>query len=132
MSDHTIVIIWVVKLFFVQFFCAFLPPLLLLLGPYHFCPLLSPFCMKCSLGISNVLAEIFRLSHFVVSLSFFALITEEGFLISPCYSLELCNQMGISFPFLLCFSLLFFSQLFVRPPQTAVFLFCISFPQGWS
>ena len=31
---------------------------------------------------------------------------EEGFLISPCYSLELCIQMGISFlfPFAFCFS----------------------------
>ena len=36
------------------------------------------------------------------------------------------------FPFLLCFSLLFFSQLFVRPPQTAILLFCISFSWGWS
>ena len=36
------------------------------------------------------------------------------------------------FPFLLCFSLLFFSQLFVRPPQAAILLFCISFPWGWS
>ena len=44
-----------------------------------------------------------------------SLTTEEGFLISPCYSLELCIQMLIS-PFLLCFSLLFFSQLFLRPP----------------
>ena len=35
------------------------------------------------------------------------------------------------FPFLLCFSLLFFSQLFVRPPQTAILLFCISFPWGY-
>ena len=36
------------------------------------------------------------------------------------------------FPFLLGFSLLFFSQLFVRLPQTAILLFCISFPWGWS
>ena len=36
------------------------------------------------------------------------------------------------FPFLLCFSLLFFSQLFVRPPQTVILLSCISFPWGWS
>ena len=36
------------------------------------------------------------------------------------------------FPFLLCFSLLFFSQLFVSPPQTVILLFCISFPWGWS
>ena len=50
--------------------------------------------MKCSLGISDFLGEISSLSHSVVSLYFFALIAEEGFLISPCYSLELCIQMG--------------------------------------
>ena len=26
-SDHTVVVIWVMKIFFVQFFCVFLPPL---------------------------------------------------------------------------------------------------------
>ena len=46
--------------------------------------------MKCSLGISNFLEEISSLSHSIVFLYFFALIAEEGFLISPCYSLELC------------------------------------------
>ena len=40
-------------------------------------------CMKCSLGISNFLDEIPSLSHSVVFLYFFALITEEVFLISP-------------------------------------------------
>ena len=49
--------------------------------------------MKWSLGISNFLEEISSLSHSVVFLYFFALIPEEGFLISPCYSLELCIQM---------------------------------------
>ena len=34
--------------------------------------------------------------------------------------------------FLPCFLLLFFSQLCVRPPQTAILLFCISFSWGWS
>ena len=53
--------------------------------------------MKCSLGISNFLEEI--TSHSIIFLYFFALITEEGFLISFCYSLELCIQMGISFLF---------------------------------
>ena len=42
------------------------------------------------------------------------------------------NSNGNIFPFLLCFLLLFFSQLFVRPPQTVILLFCISFPWGWS
>ena len=58
------------------------------------------------------------------------LITEEGFLISPCYSLELCIQMFIFFLFSFAFLLVFFSQLFVRPPQTAILLFDISFPWG--
>ena len=59
--------------------------------------------MKCSLGISNFLEEISGLSHSIVFLYFSALITEEGFLISPCYSLELCIQMGISFFFSFAF-----------------------------
>ena len=46
--------------------------------------------MKCSFGISDFLEEIPSLSHSVVFLYFFALVTEEGFLISSCYSLELC------------------------------------------
>ena len=55
--------------------------------------------MKCSLGISDFLDEICSLSHSVVFLYFFALIAEEGFLISSCYSLELCIQMPISLLF---------------------------------
>ena len=68
-----------------------------------------------------------NLSHPVLFLCIFALITEENFLISPCSSLELCIQMGISFLFSFAFHFSPFSQLFVRPPQTAVLFFCISF-----
>ena len=39
---------------------------------------------------------------------------------------------GYSFPFLLCFLLLFFSQLFAKPPQTTIMHFCITFSWGWS
>ena len=64
--------------------------------------------MKCSLGISNFLEESSSLSHCFVFLYFFALIAEEGFLISSCYSLEFCIQMLISsFSPLLFISLLF-------------------------
>ena len=59
--------------------------------------------MKCSLDISNFLEEISNLSHSIVFLYIFALITEEDFLISPCYSLELCVQMAISFLFSFAF-----------------------------
>ena len=37
---------------------------------------------------------------------------------------------GNNVPFLLCFSLLFFSQLFVRPPQTTIFAVLHSFSMG--
>ena len=43
-------------------------------------------------------------SHSMVFFYFFTLINEEGFLISPCYFLELCIQMGISFFFSFAFS----------------------------
>src|SRR5574342_171012 len=126
-------IIWVVKIFFVQFFCVFLPPLL---NIFCFCLVhtisvlyQAHLCMKCSFGISDFLEEIPSLSHSVVFLYFFALIAEEGFLISSCYTLELSIQILISFLFSLLF---FFSQLFVRPPQTAILLFCISFLWEWS
>ena len=83
--------------FFVLFFCIFLPPLL---NIFCFCQVhtisvlyCAHFCMKSSLGISNFLEEISILSHFIVFLYFFALITEEGFLISPCYSLELPSPL---------------------------------------
>ena len=67
--------------------------------------------MKCSLGISNFLKEISSLSHSVLFLCFSALITEEGFLTSPCYSLELCIQMFISFLFSFAFSSLLFTAI---------------------
>ena len=59
--------------------------------------------MKCSHGISNFPEAISSLSHSIVFLYFFALITEEGFLISPCYYWELCIQMGVSFLFSFAF-----------------------------
>ena len=93
--------------FFVQFFCVLLPPLDIFCFCYvHTASVLywTHLCMKCSLGIANFLEEISSLSHPIIFLYFFALITEEGFLISPCYSLELCIQMGISFLFFFAFS----------------------------
>ena len=76
---------------------------LLLSGPYHFCLYWAHLCMKYSLDISNFLEEISSLSHSNVFLSFSVLIAENGFLISPCYSLELCNQMVVSILFSFAF-----------------------------
>ena len=48
---------------------------------------------------------------FCILLFSFVLITEEGFLISPCYSLELCIQMGILFLSTLPLASLLFSAI---------------------
>ena len=104
-------IIWVIKIFLYSssvYSCHLLYHLLLL-GPDHFCPLLCPFCMKSSLGISNFLEEISSLSHSNVFLYFFALITEEGFLISPCYSWN----SAFKWPYLSFSPLPFTSLLFI-------------------
>ena len=65
-----------------------------------------------TLVISNFLEEISSLSHSVLFLYFFALIADEGFLISSCYSLELCIQMLISFFFSLAFCFSSFHSYF--------------------
>ena len=81
-------------------------------------------CMKYSLGISSFLEESSSLSQSIVFLYFFALITEEGFLTSPCYSLERCIQMGISFlfSFVFCF-FSFFSYLSASSDNHFAFLY---------
>ena len=61
--------------------------------------------------MSNYPEEISSLSHSIIFLYFFALIYEEGFLISPCYSLELCIQMSIYFLFSFAFTLLLFTAI---------------------
>ena len=76
-----------------------------------FLSLLCPSLHEMFLGISNFLEEISSLSHSVVFLYFFALIAEEGFLISPCYSLKLCIPLGVSFLFSLAFHFSFHSYL---------------------
>ena len=128
------------KNFFVRFFCVFLPPLL---NIFCFCLVhtisvlyRAHLHMKCSLGISNFLEEISSLSYSVVFLYFIALITEEGFLISPFYSLELCIQMGISFLLSFAFHFSFFlmnslslflsHKLFFSPLLFFSHSFCIS------
>ena len=44
---------------------------------------------------------------------------------------RILHSNGYIFPFLLCFQLTFFSQLFVNPPQAIILPFYISFSWGW-
>ena len=102
-----------------------------LLGWNHF-SYCAHLCMKISLGISNFLQEISSLSHSIVFLYFFALITEEGFLISPCYSLKLCIQMGISFLFSFAFASLPFTVICKASSDSHVTFLHFFFPWEWS
>ena len=54
--------------------------------------------------VSLIFLKRSRLSHSIVFLYFFVLIPKECFLISSCYSLELCIQMLISFLIIFAFS----------------------------
>ena len=73
--------------------------LLLLLGPYCFCPLLCPFAWNFPL-----VSLIFLKRSLVFPILFFfpilfplylCLVHQGDFLISPCHFLELCTEMGI-------------------------------------
>ena len=99
--------------------------LLLLLGPDHFCPLLSPSLHEMFLGISDFLEKISSLPHCIAFLYFFALFTYEGFLALLWNSAFRCIYLSFSpLPFT---SLLFFSQLFVRPEREPFCFFAFFF-----
>ena len=90
--------------------------------------------MKCSLDISKFLEEITSFSHSIVFLYFFALITEEGFLISPCYSVLLWNSaFKWVYPSFspLPFAFLLFTAICKASPDNH-FAFLLFFPWGWS
>ena len=90
-------------------------------GPYHFCLLLCPSLQEIFPGISNFLEDISSLSYHIVFLYFFALFTYEG--LSLLLFSRTSHSEGYIFSFLLCLLLLFFSQLFVRLPQTTILPF---------
>ena len=105
--------------------------LLLLLGPYHFCSLLCPSAWDIPL-----VSLIFQKRPLVFPILLFSSISLHWslrkvflfFVIS--YSLLVFGTLhsnGYIFAFTLCLSLLFFSQLFVRPPQTTILPFAFLF-----
>ena len=87
-------------------------------------------CMKCSLCISNFLERSLSFPFFFFPIS---LHWSRGrlFYLSLLFFGTLPSDRYI-FPFLLCFQLLFFSQLFVRSPDTTILPFSITFSWGWS
>ena len=130
MSDLTIVIIWVVKIFFVQFFCVFLPPLLNNLISVRSILFLS-FIVPIFAWNVPLVTLIFLKRPLVFPILLFSFISLHWSLRKAFLSLflffETLHTNGYLFPFLLCLLLLFFSQLFVsflrQPFCLAAFLF---------
>jgi len=83
-------------------------------------PLVSPVFLKKSLVFPVLLFSSISL-HYSLKKAFYLSLIFSGNLPS----------VGCIFPFLLCLSLLFFSQLFVRPPHTTSLPSCISCSWGW-
>ena len=134
MSDHTIIVIWIIKIFFCILLLCILLVFLLFSASVRsmpFCPLLCPSLCEIFPWYLNSPEEISSLSHSTVFLCFFALIPEQGFLISTCYFLEPCIQMVISFPFSFAFTSLLFSAI-CKASSDNHFILCISFFGGWS
>ena len=86
--------------------------------------------MRCFLGISNSFEEISCLSYSIFFFYFFALTIEKGFFFLSLLFFGTLHSDRYIFPFLLCLSFLFFSQLFVSLLQTTILPFCIFFPLG--
>ena len=79
---------------------------------YHACPF-----KKCSLDISNFLEEISSISHSTVFLYFFFIVHLRRPSYLYLFFYGTLHSVRYIFPFLPCFVLLFFPQLFVKPPQ---------------
>ena len=82
---------------------------------------------KCSLDVYHFLEEISSLSHSISFFYFCAFVHLRRLSYCSLLFSGTLHSVGYIFPFLLCLSLLLFSQLFVRPPQTTSLPSCISF-----
>ena len=134
MTEHTIMIIWVMKIFlyssvyschlflissaFVSSipFLSFIEPIFAWNVPFVSLIILKRSLVFPILLFSSISLHWSQRMFSYLSLLFFGTRHSDAYI----------------FPYLLCFLLLFFSQLLVRPPQTAILLFCISFSWEWS
>jgi len=135
MSDHTIVIIWVLKIFLYSSSVYSCPLFLMSSASVRsilFSPLLSPalhemFPWCLSFLKRSLVFPILLFSSLSLHWS-----QRKPFLSFLANLWKFLHSNGYIFPFLLCLWLLFFLQVFVRPPQTTTFPFCIYFSWGWS
>ena len=122
-NDNTIMVIWVIKTFFYTVASVYSCHLsfIVLIFAWNV-PLISLIFLKRSLVFPILLFSSISL-HWSLTKAFLSLL---AILWNSAF-----KRVYLSFsPFLLFFGLLFFSQLFVRPPQAVILLFCIFFFLG--
>ena len=83
-------------------------------------------------SVSLIFSKWSHLSHSIAFVYFFALFMDEGFLISPCYALELCIQMDVFFLFSFAFSFSSFLSYFLGLFRQPFCLFAFLFLGGWA
>ena len=128
MSDHTIVVIWVIKTFLFNSSVYSCHLFLIYSASVRSLPFLSfivPIFVK-NLPLASPIFLNWSLAFFILLFSSISV---------PCsykkaFLSLLAIHLNFAFPFLLCLSLLF-SQQSVRPPQTTIVPSCISFSLRW-
>ena len=133
MHDHTFVIILVMKIFFVQF-CVFLPPLLNTSASVRSIPFLSLIDRLFGLNV-HLVSLIFLKRSLVFPILLFSSISLHWSLRKAFSSLAVLWNSAFRCFYLSFSPLLFTSLLFTaicKDSQTAILLFCISSPRGWS
>ena len=126
------VIIWAMKIFFVQFFCVFLPPLLNIFCFVRSIPFLS-FIVSIFTWNVPLVSLIFLKRSLVFSILLFSSISLHWSLRKVFLSLlSILRNSAFKWEYLSFSPLLFtFLQLFVRSPQTTTLPFCFYFSWGW-
>ena len=127
-SDHTIMVIWVIKIFFVWFSVYSCHFFLISSASVRSILFLSFIVPIFAWNVPSV-SLIFLKRSLVFPLLLFSSISLHWSLRKALLSLLFgtLHSNGYIFTFLLCLLHLFFSQLFVRPLQTIILPFCISF-----
>ena len=102
-----------------------------LLGLYHFCPLLGLSLAKILHWYFQVFLRDLVFPLLLLYSSFIHCSLKKAFLSLHAIFFRALHLIGCTFPFLPCFSLLLFLQLFVKSPQTTTLPSCISFSLVW-
>ena len=130
MSDHIILVIWVIKTFFYSSSVYSCHLLLISSASVSSLPFLS-FIVPILTWIAPLVSLIFlKISLIFPILLFYSISLHcslENIFFAFLPSLGTLHSNGYIFPFPLCLLFLLFSQLSVRPPQTTILPSCIHF-----